>query len=149
MKYENTKSKFQKIWRDKENAEQDIDNAEFSKEITLESVRLVNLGFHYTKKIYKYESEWELAETIENRTYKEWRIEIGKFPLKYIPYIKTNILYKTTESDIVYTSKVFHIIDTGNEHIKTVTLVVGMFVNNPINIEVKLVLEYTNPEYYV
>lgn len=184
MKYENTRYKLKKIWTDSITNKYQITAQEDTNALILEKEAK---GFEFLgfKKETDFSTEWEqmTLPSLDSDTdawytdYRvQWNIEFEAFPVKLIPFIKYNVVYKFLgEEELINDGLVlayprvpciFRVEDLETdsdyvkENIKKVTMIVGYLirpypwatlqsVGKSYDIQAKLLIKIYNPEFYI
>ena len=182
MNYDNIRHKIKTIWDNTNNVENDtiIEN------IKIDSINnIVNLPFQSnSKKIYRIDSDWQASEvSVQNIIslnsvgvivdqykyyqyyYKDFEVILNNFPLRFIPYIKYQLIYKHLDLNIEdidlridkigYIYQVYDLQDSEDIWTvsKTVALRAGIVLRNygitteVYDVKVKLLVEVSNQKF--
>jgi len=177
MKYENTKSKLKKIW-----TQSNINKYEItSQQETSKRIKESNKNTHILpiKSIIDLSTGWKVmiapsldytTDTWNNRYRIQWDIELQEMPIKLIPFIRYQVVYKINgesefkENDLVVRDPqvpvLFRLEDLKDsngvaiEDFKKVTMLVGYTLkpysysdlDKTYDIQAKLLIKLYNPE---
>lgn len=111
-KYKNTKYKLKKVWDNNLNNKYRIFDEKNKKEINIAKLDF-NYNFLFSKLKTNLGTDWEDLERYDSQNsysnlyycwFKEYFIELTKFPIKYLSFININFLYKnlTKENEEQY-----------------------------------------------
>lgn len=107
MKYDNTPYKLRKIWTQSGKNKYEITRQEDANERIEESIKSSN--YLIFKQVIDLSTEWEqtAAPTLDSTTdafptdYRiQWNIDLKEFPIKLIPFVKYNVIYKCLGAEI-------------------------------------------------
>ena len=159
MKYNQNTHKLRTIWNrneiNKNLIESKIDESTKIKKI------YINRTFYTNKKILNYSTEWSyLSKTTSDVTYYiQWNIIFNKLPVKFISFINSAVLIKSADSIIIsdnkYINKFFRVKDIFDDNgnpitkYKKVVYIVSFSLQLNSNIQTKLLVQITNPEFYI
>ena len=178
MKYENTTSRLKKVWNQSNTNKYEIVNQQNAVKRVKASVYSTNM--QPIKTVIDLSTGWEfmIAPTGDNDTdawfaeYRiQWDIDLKEMPIKLIPFIKYQVVYKITgeEGYIARGLGVFNprvpvlfrledVFDSSGaviEDFKKVTMMVGYMFSpftqidvfpDPYDIQAKLIIKLYNPE---
>jgi len=179
MKYETTPNKIEKIWIDSKNNQVRINRIEGTGLRIKEKIS--NVGTLSFKRIIELSTDWETSElipverydsTIPGYTsdyYSTWSIVFNSLPIKLIPFINYNVVYKHPDHDPTATpltdninnartTVIFRLEnledDEDNTEVKKVTMIIGYKLglvdeDDVYNVQTKLYLNIYNPEFYI
>jgi hypothetical protein len=168
MKYETTPHKIRKVWVDSKTNEIKINRIAGTNLRIKEKINNTSqLGF---KRILELSTDWETPElTDDNTFYIEWEIVFNSFPVKLMPYVNYNVVYKHPQysgideilnDNINYnrTNCIFKVENLeeneDNEEVKKVTMIISHKLQlvdeeDYYNVQCKLFLNLYNPESYI
>ena len=158
MKYNQTKYKLRTIWNKNEINKNNIE-IKYNKYKKIKNI-YINKYIYSIKKFYIFNTDWQYIQNFEVNSYYyiQWNIEFSKFLIKFVPYIKSAILIKYPEDispDVVNIpdySKINEIVKVENldsKEYQRIVYIVGYSLQLNINIQVKLLVQITNPEFYI
>ena len=177
MKYENTKSKLRKIWTQSNTNKYEV----VVQQDAIKRIKnsIYNVNIQPIKTVIDLSTEWDFliapsldytTDTWNNRYRIQWDIELQEMPIKLIPFIKYQVVYKIKgesefkENDLVVRDPqvpvIFRLEDLKNssgsviEGIKKVTMIVGdtlkpysySNLDKTYDIQAKLIIKLYNPE---
>lgn len=184
MKAENTKSKIRKIYNQETSNEQTISNLEGEITNTTNSVKNTEYVNNFKNKIHDLSTDWLdmdifsaeqwVENTYETAMYKEIRINLPDTPIKFLPFIDVQTLYKSPDwvSSLFFISTedfyinardnrlrkgyFFEVRKIENNIAKNVTLIIGVsvvktqYVHYEIfPIQIKVLISLSNMESYL
>jgi len=151
MKYNQTKYKLRTIWNQNETNQNKID-LKSSESFAIKN-NMINKFYYSFKKEYNYSTDWEYLLKPGDRDwyYGIWNISFNNFCLKYISCIKAIPIFRTPTDDTISvgeSTKLFQIKDLSAE-ISDVTLIYSMSIYSIQPVQAKLLVQITNPEFYI
>jgi len=184
MKAENTKSKIRKIYNQETSNEQTIDNLDGNITNTTKLVKNTEYVNNLKKKIRDYSTDWLdmdifstedwTENTYETTMYKEIRMDLPDMPIKFLPFIDVQILYKSPDwvstlffiatsglfqnakNDRLRKGYFFEVKQIENNIAKNITLVIGISIIRTQDVEykvfpmqVKALISLSNMEFYL
>jgi len=171
MKAKNTTSKISKIYNQEITTEDNINKFNIDSTIKKKSVLNTEYVFNLNNKIHDFSTEWMdldtyIIETMPPGTggdspniyfmHQEFRITLVDIPIKYLPFININIMYKYEDLEFysleiknVRKSYFFQVSDIVNDIAKNVELVVGVGIDGYYPVSAKVLIKILNSEFYL
>lgn len=159
MKFKDLTKKIRKVWGKRFNITSQVRLERFRDATIKKYIQFSKKQLF--KKIHRFDTDWETldANHDESKVYKAWDITFDKFPKKFLPHIRIQFLWKSTET-ISSDPDTNHIFKVENENVFNTTytdkttvlnlrLLAGIqfpFSGNAPQIKAKLLIILINPE---